>query len=166
MIKIVKMEYSGYPVRSVETVSHKDINFYDLTALDRTKADFTKDFRVELSEVSHINRIVDEGTHIRINYMRENNGFLFIYPEKDKKPAKKRATKNLDTLVAQCNKAGCIASFHQMQDSDGSFHWMTYILDAKSFRVLAHDDLMGAFRTPYQSLKNAIANTNGYIKLC
>jgi hypothetical protein len=160
MIKIVKMEYSGNPAIMTETVTHKPVDFYELTALDRTEKDFADDFRAELSSFGKITRLTDEGTHIRINFSRENDGFLFVYPEPDKKPEKKRPTKNLESLIQACNDAQYIVDLSQHWDENGIW-WFVQLRprDLSDFE-------WSSGKTPYKALKEAILKTNGRVKLC
>ena len=160
MIKIVKMEYSGSPAVMTETVTHKPVDFYELTALDRTEKDFADTFRPELSSFGKITRLTDEGTHIRINFSRENDGYLFVYPEPDKKPEKKRPTKNLESLIQACNDAGFTVSLTQHNDERGLW-WFADVIPYDR-----QDVAWSSGKTPYKALKAAIKQTGGRVKLC
>jgi hypothetical protein len=155
MIKIIKTEYASEFSPIVRTEHIKDLDFFDLTAFDLTTADFADYFKEHIGDFGNITSVHDDGSYISVKYERQNSGILEIYPEPPpvaKKPDK-RPTKNLESLVALCNKHGFRVDILQLDREGVGLYWHGNILNLKDSSMYLS---WGVHKTAYAALKNAI----------
>jgi hypothetical protein len=151
MIKIIKTEYASEFSPIVRTEHVKDLDFFDLTAFDLTKADFADYFREHIGDFGNVTSVHDDGSYISVKYERQNNGILEIYPEPPpvaKKPDK-RPTKNLESLVKYANDKGYHVDLTQLSGKFG-FKWYGFLYRNDS-TIVSH--VPDSCDTAYQALK-------------
>lgn len=155
MIKIIKTEYASEFSPIVRTEHRADLDFFDLTAFDLTKADFADYFKEHIGDFANVTSVHDDGRYISVKYERENQGILEIYPEPPPVPKKpdKRPTKNLESLVALCNKHGFRVEILQLTREGYGLYWHGNIMNPKDASMYLS---MGVYQTAYAALKNAV----------
>jgi hypothetical protein len=149
MIKIIKTEFASEFSPIVRTEHMKEIDFYELTNLALTKADFAETFKEHVGEFGNVTSIHDDGKYISVSYDRFNRGILEIYPEPDKKPEAKRITKNLEAICKYANVRGWRVNLKQTDN----YKWYGVLFNNHDDRCfIGTDDC----QTPYQAVKNVM----------
>jgi hypothetical protein len=154
MIRIEKMECDNilFANNMTHTQFRRDMDFYDLTDMTLTKADFEAKFQDVISQFGRVRYVEDAGDYIVVQFHRENNGTLVIRPEPPPVPEKKRPTKNLEALVSFANSKG----LHVAVDQTVSLTWQCYLHRQDS--EIAGKNNWPFSATAYAAVKQALVN--------
>jgi hypothetical protein len=116
MINIQKNEYDRNKADFLRGESTSlPVSFYDLTDARMTRQDFANILAPVIGQSANVLYVEDRGTHITLHYSSHVYGTLEITPAPDKPKSKqdKRPSKNLESLVALCNRKGWHVSVSQ-----------------------------------------------------